>query len=56
MGTIRTEERKVQAMDTAPYDEEPKKGPRDVDVVSWAVGKFFLVHFIFFVTNEVFRY
>ena len=46
-GTTRTgEEWKVQAMDPAPYNEECKKGPRDINI-SWAVGKFFLFHFIF---------
>ena len=45
--TTRTgEEWKVQAMDPAPYNEECKKGPRDINI-SWAVGKFFLFHFIF---------
>ena len=41
------EEQKAQVTDTALYDEEHKKGPRDVNDVSWAVGKFFLVHVIF---------
>jgi hypothetical protein len=36
-----------KVMDTAPYNEEHKKGPTDVINVSWAIGKFFLVHFIF---------
>ena len=55
-GTTRTgEERKSQATDPAPYDEERKKGPRDVNV-SWAVGKFFFISFHFFVTNKLFRY
>jgi hypothetical protein len=52
-GTMRTEEWKAQATDTAPYDEERKKGPRDVVDVSWAVGKFFFISFHFFVANKV---
>ena len=50
-GMMRTEERKVQAIDTAPYNEEHKKGPRDVVNISWAIDKFFL-HFFFFVANN----
>ena len=43
-GMTRTgEEQKVQVTDQVPYDEEHKKGPRDINI-SWAVDKF---HFIF---------
>jgi hypothetical protein len=50
------QEQQGQATDTAPYDEEHKKGPRDVNNVSWAIGKFFSCSFQFFVTNKVLRY
>jgi hypothetical protein len=33
-----------------------KKGPRDIDDVSWVVGKYFSCSFHVFVTNKVFRY
>jgi hypothetical protein len=39
MGMMRMEEQKVQVTDTAPYNKEHKKGPRDVIVgkVYWEV-------------------
>jgi hypothetical protein len=50
---MRMEEWKVQVTDTALYDKEHKKGPRDVDI-SWAIGKFFfLVQFIFLLLTKI---
>ena len=43
-GMMRTEEQKVQAIDTAPYNEEHKKGPRDV--VNVSISFFFISFFL----------
>ena len=38
----------------ATYDEGHKKGPRDVDDIPWAIGKFFfLIHFIFLLLTKL---
>ena len=37
--------------------QQHKKGPRDINNVSWATGKFFFIaHYILFFTNKLFLY
>ena len=44
----------MRQTDTVLYDKDIKKGPRDIDDVSWAIGKFLFLFFSFFCYSQDF--
>jgi hypothetical protein len=54
--TMEEEEDEERRMRKQGKDDEGDDSPRDINNISWAIGKFLILHFIFFVTNYIFRY